>query len=557
MNKHCLTLLLLVGSLGLSQAQLVNDGGTITVQSGAMIYVEGDVQNQNSATFSNSGTIEVTEDFTNSATFTSAADSKVIFSGANPSNVDAGGATFAEVEINKDAGIDVNLVSDMIVDEDLNFVGDDNKINLATSDLVLNTNATATSYDDNEYINTDGSGQVVKNSLSSFEYPVGNGHYTPVTIAEAGTTDNLGVRVLTNPLEDGTSGTAITMDAVDAAWVVTEGTAGGSDLTVTPQWYSGDELTGLDNSNLGVARYDGSAYEISSGDLGARSGADPYTTSRSGFSEVGTFIVGDDAFLRGLLLAAKAFLSGPYNGTDMNDDLRAADLIPTTEPYTAMSQFTHVGPGGGESVASTGDFDQTGTDDDVVDWMFIELRDKNDDTNVLATRAALIQRDGDIVDTDGGPVRFDGVDADDYFVAIRHRNHLGVMGANLVSLSGSSTTLDFTDGSVSTFGTNAQNSIGGTGAMWSGNANSNGEVRYNGTANDVDNIRDLVLGEPNNFLNILSFPINGYNTQDVNMNGVVRYNGTANDIDHIRDIILGLSNNFLNILSFPLIEQLP
>ncbi|MBK7633697.1 MAG: hypothetical protein IPJ13_04915 [Saprospiraceae bacterium] len=42
----------------------------------------------------------------------------------------------------------------------------------------------------------------------------------------------------------------------------------------------------------------------------------------------------------------------------------------------------------------------------------------------------MLQKDGNIVDTDSGPVKFLGVPEGNYRIAIRHRNHLGVMTAN-------------------------------------------------------------------------------------------------------------------------------
>jgi len=132
-----------------------------------------------------------------------------------------------------------------------------------------------------------------------------------------------------------------------------------------------------------------------------------------------------------LLLPAKVFLQGPYNaGTGLMDDqIRTA--LPLTDPYTPPN-FIHVGTGG-ESVAP-GVFAVTGNDA-IVDWVFLELRDKSDNTTVVAARAALLQRDGDIVDVDGvSPVLFTNVVPGDYFVAVRHRNHLAIMTATPVPL---------------------------------------------------------------------------------------------------------------------------
>ena len=96
--------------------------------------------------------------------------------------------------------------------------------------------------------------------------------------------------------------------------------------------------------------------------------------------------------------------------------------------YTANNNTTSVtitSSGTGETIASSV-LTVTGNKE-VVDWIKIELRDKLDVTSVLKTRSALLLRDGTIVDVDGvAYVSFYSLPADNYYVAISHRNHLGV-----------------------------------------------------------------------------------------------------------------------------------
>ncbi len=553
-----LHLSLLCGLLCLTlQAQLLNDGATIIVQDGATLYVEGNIINQNAGSITNDGTIEVTGDFTNNATAAHNADSKVIFSGDSDSHVTSNGADFAEVVLNKDAGLQVILADDARVTEDIDFMGDDNLLTLGTHTLAMSNTATITGADDNEYVNTNSTGVLTKEGMSTFTFPVGNGSYTPMTMTEAGASDDKSVRVLANPLVDGDTGAAITEDAVDAAWVVTESTAGGSDLTVTPGWSATDHLTGLDINDLGVARYDGAGYDLTIANLGAASGSDPYTATRAGFTDVGTFIVGGDPALTSVKVAPRVFLAGPYNGTDMNDNLRAANLIPLTEPYTAMTQFTHVGRGGGESVSALADFNETGTDDDIVDWMFLELRDQADNTAIVATAAALLQRDGDIVGTDGNAVSFTGVEAGDYYLAIRHRNHLGIMTAGAETLSKTPISLDFTDGSAATWGTNAQRDFLGKNTLWAGDVNRDNLIRYQGVDNDNVEIQNSVGLNPGNFFNSLGYSFSEYSVSDVNLDGIIKYQGADNDNVEIQNSIGLNPGNFFNSLGYSFTGQIP
>lgn len=61
-------------------------------------------------------------------------------------------------------------------------------------------------------------------------------------------------------------------------------------------------------------------------------------------------------------------------------------------------------------------------------WMGVELRIRCTPTITVVRQAALVQRDGDIVSTDGtSPLSFTELGNGAYHVVVRHRNHLGVM----------------------------------------------------------------------------------------------------------------------------------
>ena len=133
-------------------------------------------------------------------------------------------------------------------------------------------------------------------------------------------------------------------------------------------------------------------------------------------------------------VAVNAILEGPYDMTTglMKDQLRVMGVIPTLEPFTGYG-MTHVGFGGGEIVDPI-IFDVTGPDA-IIDWVFLELRDPADSSLVLATRSALLQADGDIVDLDGiFAVQFCGLPEGNYYVAIRPRHHLATMTAFAIPL---------------------------------------------------------------------------------------------------------------------------
>ncbi|HNA33467.1 MAG TPA: hemagglutinin protein, partial [Flavobacteriales bacterium] len=162
-----------------------------------------------------------------------------------------------------------------------------------------------------------------------------------------------------------------------------------------------------------------------------------------------------------------------------------------------------------------------------VDWVLVELRNAATPATLVRTQAALLQSDGDIVGLDNNSTLTLPVPAGTYHVAIRHRNHLGVMTGTAVALSSSPTSLDLTTGLVGTYGTNALKTVGAYRVLRTGNSFRNTNIKYTGSQNDRDPILIRVGSiTPNN-------TANGYFQEDVNLNGQVKYTGSANDRDPI------------------------
>ena len=235
----------------------------------------------------------------------------------------------------------------------------------------------------------------------------------------------------------------------------------------------------------------------------------------------------------GLALALRLMLDGPYDETSqlMSDGLRTNGLLPLTEPYTATG-YLHSGTGGGESFDA--ELLNVGGADALVDWVLVELRDATDPSTVVASRAALLQRDGDVVDRDGiSPVVFAQLPGN-YHVVARHRNHLGCMTATPLAMGVSTAQLDFSLVSTPTFGTDARRPRGARATLWCGDVLGNGRVQYTGGDNDRDPLLQLIGGVvPTN-----TAP--GYLPEDLNLDGVVRYTGGNNDRDLILQSIGGV-----------------
>lgn len=249
----------------------------------------------------------------------------------------------------------------------------------------------------------------------------------------------------------------------------------------------------------------------------------------TGVNDYGDRIYLDNIVLEnnGVRVAVKLVLDGPFDETTglMRDGLRAAGLIPVSEPYTAAG-WTQMADGGGE-VVQPGVLSKTGSNA-IIDWVMVELRSASSPAAIVATRPALVQRDGDVVAEDGvSPIALRATPGS-YHLAVRHRNHLGAMTASPFSFGAAVSTLDLTTTEHALFGTEAMRNVGGKRVLWAGNALRDADVKYTGASNDRDLILSAIGGT------IPTNSVAGYRMEDVNLDGVVLYTGASND----RDVIL-------------------
>ncbi len=266
--------------------------------------------------------------------------------------------------------------------------------------------------------------------------------------------------------------------------------------------------------------------------------------------------VNDNDSLCSVNVSPKVYLQGAAinpnteEETLMRDDLRVAGIIPTTSPYAD------------NLTCDISVFSATGSDA-IVDWIWLELRDETNATLAKASRSALLQRDGDIVDIDGvSPVKFFNTLAGNFNLVIDHRNHLAVMNNSNspLSLTNTSQVIDFSNGGLGTFGSNAQTTSGmpsGVIGLWAGNADGSSAIQYSGANPESTQILSYVLNSPSNFLGLPSFPISGYSDNDVNMDGQTQYTGSAPELPLILQNVLTNPENFLSLPSWPINERLP
>ncbi len=341
-------------------------------------------------------------------------------------------------------------------------------------------------------------------------------------------------------IPQGLTSNTITYNSANITWTAPGGTGTTFDLRWKPTsgstWTNVNGLASSPYALGGLAQLTSYDVQVRAACGGVQGTVSEYTTTHS-FT---TLQAPCDVIPR-TVVAAKVFLDGAYRTANglMVDSLRKLSLLPLTEPYTAMGR-TITGP----TITTAPVLAVTGNNA-VVDWVLVELRSTSNPATILEARVGLVQRDGDVVSPDGtSPLGF-CLDAGNYRVAVRHRNHLGCMTGANIALNGTSTPIDFTQSALSTYGTNPLKSNSGIMALWSGNVDPNNELKYTGSFNDRDPILTAIGGS------VPTLTVTGYLFSDVNMDGIVKYVGAENDRDPI------LSNIGGSIPTVVMGEQLP
>ncbi|MDT7831595.1 BspA family leucine-rich repeat surface protein [Flavobacteriaceae bacterium S356] len=195
-----------------------------------------------------------------------------------------------------------------------------------------------------------------------------------------------------------------------------------------------------------------------------------------------------------LMVEIKAFLQGPHHEASglMRDDLRVH--IPLTSPYADGTTIKE------EILQVTGN-------DAIVDWVFVELRDKNDKNTIISKSSALLQRDGDVVALDGISVFRIEAAIDTYYIVLKHRTHVPIMTHNTMDLnSTTATSIDFSNGNNVYGGTTAMHkTTGNVHTLMCGDINGDGQI----------NTQDLILA-------FEEVGKSGYSAADTNMDGQVQ-----------------------------------
>ena len=160
----------------------------------------------------------------------------------------------------------------------------------------------------------------------------------------------------------------------------------------------------------------------------------------------------------------KVFLQGAYlpASGSMRTDLADGEFLPLSQPYN-RPPWNYFGT---ENVQS-----HSVLPDGAVDWVLAEVREAGNPDAVLETKAAILLNDGSLWDVEAaqaGVVFETLTQQTDYYLVVRHRNHLDVMSAQTVTLP-NTMAYDFSPDVANAFGMGQQAQIGaGVYGMYAG-----------------------------------------------------------------------------------------
>ena len=253
--------------------------------------------------------------------------------------------------------------------------------------------------------------------------------------------------------------------------------------------------------------------------------------------------------LTGVNLSVRVLLQGPYDANSglMSGQLQVDSLLPVVQPYS-VEPFSYVG---NEQLSA--DVLAASGQDTVVDWMLLELRNTGTQENVVAQKAVVLQRDGDLVDATTGEtaLNFATVSAGNYQVSIKHRNHQGVVTISPSYLSVAVTLVDFSSPATQVQGEHARVTVDGFALLRGGDANQDGRLVAVGVGNDSNRLLSSVLLADGNAGFNASFQQQGYLVTDFNLDGRAVYSGPSNDNNLLLTNVLihpdniGFSANFI------------
>jgi hypothetical protein len=417
--------------------QLIINGGGFTIDSGAIVNVKGDLTG--SSNIAGSG--------------------KVIMNGTTSQYLGLNGYSVPALEINNAQNI--TLTSAAKVQSALVFVN--GRIIAGNNNFVLSSSAAASGMGTGKFVETNGTGQVVKeltSDITSFEMPVGiSTVYRPVFLTSAAASYAAAQIGIKASAVASINRPSFASDYLNAYWSISRTGITGT-VNATGQYTDPADITGAE-SKLRGCFYDGSQW------------SNTMSSYDASLNRVGAQVASGGGTLYGMspfaMLGVKAFLQGAYTSNAMNSCLYSLGL--------------HSDPTAADSVN-------------------IELWSSSGLSNPAAAFSykALLHTDGNV-----SVLLPESAIGNSYYLALKHRNSMETWSALTVPISGT-VSYDFTSAASQAYGNNLAAVNGGYYALYSGDVNQDGIIEASDYAR-MEN--DLLAG------------LTGYQAADITGNGVV------------------------------------
>lgn len=507
----------------------IQSGATFYMQTGAVVTVEGNVDN--AGTLNNDGTLKVKGNYTNTGTYTGVGSAGVLeMNGTGNSNISAGSSVIPNLVVNKTNAADiVKLTASAVVNNTLLLTN-----GVFTTDPLANPSFTLSAP------------VAAVFSFAAGKEIIGRVQRTGWTGGVARVFNQPNMLLTTN---GGTAPTDVTVIMIPET--------GGGDPTQAEREVK-RKFNFLQTGGSGFTADIRYPYKTSELNNNVEANLVPWTliatewnarltpVARDAVNDyVSTTGISSTAFTQEWKLAdpnytfnATAFIRGPWNSGTLSMNTTINSILPVAQPYNdpAFDNYN-----GGESV-SAGFFT---SHTNIVDWVLIDFRKPSSGlpaeatfSNSIGRKAAFLLSNGTIVNLDGViPVSFDITKQGAGFIVVKHRNHLGIMSYSVPSNALGTFANDFS--SLSNIYTNLSIPSDPAQVLPSGGPTKYGMWAGNANKDIVINASDIGLVKANS-----NVALSGYVFGDVNLDGTVN----AGDVGLTKISANGTAQTHTNIV---------
>jgi hypothetical protein len=271
----------------------IQSGATLTIGNGATLNLSGNLSNEGTLTFAAAGTVNVEGGWVNNGTFNPGTGT-VVFNGTTNASIVSGTNSFYNLSLNGGSALEVTLSNAVTVTNTLTLTS--GKVILGANNLNIGASGAISGGSSSSFVVTNSTGVLKQLSIDGSAsagkkvFPIGlsTSSYTPMILANAGTSDDFSARVTSGVLQSGTSGNAITTKHINRTWLIDEALAGGSNATLTLGWNAAEEQGQFTRTACFVTHYTGGSWDLSTA---TSASGNPYTTFRSGITSFSPFTV--------------------------------------------------------------------------------------------------------------------------------------------------------------------------------------------------------------------------------------------------------------------------